>query len=662
MPEHKTRTPSKNRTESKGNVLKTGDRMKGAYLRTKRTEKNLTPSGEENTTSYAVNNTTEMGRELVHDATHATKSGVKKEVERGRTAAKKKAAKEKEKRSESLQDEIPEEKPETLEETPQPCNEKEPKKQKRQTNRPESSENPKSQEPQSREIRPAQDRLRQTESKKKKTVEANDAAKTTAPNAVEQSGAVPSRTTRPGVSSRTYSSRPTSSIHTAKPHYRSDVASSEVSKANPRAIARTGRATPREKPFANRTAGNRLRNKVQQEQGRKAVEMGRQKAISAAKSTRNVQKRIAAAIEDTKKAVASISAVAGGAGLVIVILMVTLFLVAAVATSGFGIFFSPDAAKQSPQKLPTVIRELNTDFQNKIENIEATIPHDEVEIYGARANWEDVLSIYAVKTTTDPQDGMEVATMDNKKKTILTNIFWSMNEISYTTKSEGYTVKVPIVDSEGRTTGEKEEVHYIIKLIITVAHKTAADAAESFRFNKNQKDELQELLAMDSSLWRAVLYGISDGSYGEYGEIVQVALSQVGNIGGQPYWSWYGFSSRVEWCACFVSWCADQCGYIEADWIPQYAWCPYGVQWFQGREQWLDGSMEPEPGMIIFYDWYKTSEGGQDGVADHTGIVERVENGIVYTVEGNWGDSVAQRELPVGQFEILGYGYMVSGD
>lgn len=64
----------------------------------------------------------------------------------------------------------------------------------------------------------------------------------------------------------------------------------------------------------------------------------------------------------------------------------------------------------------------------------------------------------------------------------------------------------------------------------------------------------------------------------------------------------------------------------------------------------------------IFYDWYKTSEGGQDGVSDHTGIVERVENGIVYTVEGNWGDSVAQRELPVGQFEILGYGYMVSGN
>ena len=56
----------------------------------------------------------------------------------------------------------------------------------------------------------------------------------------------------------------------------------------------------------------------------------------------------------------------------------------------------------------------------------------------------------------------------------------------------------------------------------------------------------------------AVLYGI----YGVDDQIVAVALSQVGNVGGEPYWSWYGFGSRVEWCACFVSWCANECGYI----------------------------------------------------------------------------------------------------
>ena len=84
------------------------------------------------------------------------------------------------------------------------------------------------------------------------------------------------------------------------------------------------------------------------------------------------------------------------------------------------------------------------------------------------------------------------------------------------------------------------------------------------------------------------------------------------------------------------------------------------MEWFKGRQQWLDKYDVPESGMIIFYDWNKESTGGQDGSADHTGIVDYVENGIVHTVEGNFGDSVAQREFPVGYYEVLGYGYMAS--
>ena len=142
--------------------------------------------------------------------------------------------------------------------------------------------------------------------------------------------------------------------------------------------------------------------------------------------------------------------------------------------------------------------------------------------------------------------------------------------------------------------------------------------------------------------------------YTEDGAIVSVALSQVGNVGGEPYWSWYGFSSRVEWCACFVSWCANECGYIDTGVIPKYAGCVNGVQWFKDRGQWMDGSAEPAPGMIIFFDW--NDENGQDGLSDHTGIVEKVENGRVYTIEGNSGDSVRQNSYPVGHYEVLGYG------
>ena len=65
--------------------------------------------------------------------------------------------------------------------------------------------------------------------------------------------------------------------------------------------------------------------------------------------------------------------------------------------------------------------------------------------------------------------------------------------------------------------------------------------------------------------------------------------------------------------------------------------------------------------MIIFFDWNNNgSSGPQDGLADHTGIVEKVENGKVYTVEGNTGDSCAERQYAIGHYEILGYGVLAN--
>lgn len=132
--------------------------------------------------------------------------------------------------------------------------------------------------------------------------------------------------------------------------------------------------------------------------------------------------------------------------------------------------------------------------------------------------------------------------------------------------------------------------------------------------------------------------------------IVEVALTQVGNQGGQPYWSWYGFDNRVEWCACFVSWCADQCGYIESGLVPKFAGCVDGANWFKSNGKWQNRTYEPKAGDIIFFDW----EG--DGTTDHVGIVEKCENGTVYTVEGNSGDACKQRQYAVGSSNIYGYG------
>ena len=137
--------------------------------------------------------------------------------------------------------------------------------------------------------------------------------------------------------------------------------------------------------------------------------------------------------------------------------------------------------------------------------------------------------------------------------------------------------------------------------------------------------------------------------------MAQVALSQVGNVGGMPYWSWYGYNYRVEWCGCFVSWCAAQCRILDSG-IPQFAYCPTAVQWFQDNDAWRGRDYTPVSGDVIFFDWLK--DGARDGIADHVGVVERVENGIVYTVEGNVGDSCVQGQYYVGAGEMLGYGVL----
>ena len=131
---------------------------------------------------------------------------------------------------------------------------------------------------------------------------------------------------------------------------------------------------------------------------------------------------------------------------------------------------------------------------------------------------------------------------------------------------------------------------------------------------------------------------------------VDIALSQVGNVGGQPYWSWYGFGSRVEWCACYVSWVLNQAGYTE----PKFAACQsQGVPYYSSNGRWANrGYSDIAPGDVIFFDW----EG--DGSADHVGIVIGTDGKRVYTVEGNSGDSCRIRDYDLNSKVIMGYGLM----
>ena len=162
--------------------------------------------------------------------------------------------------------------------------------------------------------------------------------------------------------------------------------------------------------------------------------------------------------------------------------------------------------------------------------------------------------------------------------------------------------------------------------------------------------------ALKLTLYGSMLGGIGGGTGTRQGgeEVAAIALSQVGQVGGYPYWSWYGFSSRVEWCACFVSWCYAQVGLSE----PRFSGCTSGgMAWFQSHGQWVDRNYaDIAPGDAIFFNWSGSDTGG----ADHVGIVVGVDETRVYTVEGNSGnDACNYKSYPRGSSVIRGYGLML---
>lgn len=224
---------------------------------------------------------------------------------------------------------------------------------------------------------------------------------------------------------------------------------------------------------------------------------------------------------------AMMAPLAAGGGAVIAIVLV-LCLVGALLLSPLGILFSGE--ENGGQTISAVVREINQEYDAKVEELKTSATYDELSLSGSRATWPEVLAVYAVKTTSDPTNGQEVVTMNDEKKELLKQVFWDMNQLS------SFTSTVP---------GEDDETD-VTTLHITVTAKTAEEMADVYGFDQDQRKMLAELLSEEyRDLWSAVLYGIGTGS----GEIVAVALSQVGNVGGQPYWSWYGFSHRVDWCA-----------------------------------------------------------------------------------------------------------------
>ena len=361
----------------------------------------------------------------------------------------------------------------------------------------------------------------------------------------------------------------------------------------------------------------RMKNKLTKETLKKTM-IGIKKVVKITIST------VKAIITGTK---ALISALIAG-GWIALIIIIIISLIAILCNSYFGIFFSGEKTDKNDISMSDVVKELNTELMDKISFIQKENTYDDYVINYNRADWKEILAVYTVIITKGKNEA-DVITLDDSKKFILKDIFWKMNVITYS------------IEEETREPNKKRILN------ININGKNSGEMIQEYNLSDLQQEQLKVLLSDKyNNLWIGVIYG--NGA--ENSDVVEIALSQIGNVGGQIYWKWYGFDSRVEWCAIFVSWVFNEAGYLNEA-IPKFSTChTQGIPWFKTMGLWKEKGYIPSSGNVIFFDWE------QDEKADHVGIVEKVSNGYIYTIEGNSRDEVKQKSYPLDSKYIYGYG------
>ena len=355
------------------------------------------------------------------------------------------------------------------------------------------------------------------------------------------------------------------------------------------------------------------------------------------------------------------------AGVIIAIAALLLFIMVSVGLSSCGAMFSGSmnsvlGTSYTSEDSDLVAVEnnyaaLENGLQSEIDNIESTHPgYDEYryDLDSIGHNPHELASyLTALLQSYTPQSAQAE----------LERIFSMQYTLTLTEEVEiRYRTETSTDPETGETTTEEVPYEYYI-LNVKLTYKPISELAEEL-LTPQQLEMFHVYLETSGNKPLIFGGGSPDGSPSEdlsgvefvngtrpgNQELMELAKQQVGNVGGYPYWSWYGFNSRVEWCACFVSWCYNQAGKSE----PRFAGCEWqGVPWFQSRGQWgARGYENIAPGDAIFFDW------DLDGVADHVGLVLGRDGSRVYTVEGNSGDACKIKSYDLNYQCIKGYGLM----
>ena len=308
-------------------------------------------------------------------------------------------------------------------------------------------------------------------------------------------------------------------------------------------------------------------------------------------------------------------------GWVSIIIIILICFIGLLYSSSFGIFFSNEEGNKT---ISSVIKNVNNEVYSKIESIKNSNEYDDVIIESTYSNWAEIIAVYSVKYNENGKYNITI--IDDNNENNLKNVFWDFNNI-----------ESDIIEDE-------ENKKY---LKINVVSKSKEKVMSEYNFSSNDINDVNFLLSKENNdMWNNLIYGSFEGNT----QIIELAKQQIGNVGGEIYWKWYGFNSRVEWCAVFISWLANETGMLN-DKIPKFAVVNNGISWFKSRGEWKNRSYVPRVGDIIFFDWEN------DGKPNHVGIVEKVEGNYIYTIEGNsTNDTCRNKKYNINSNVIYGFG------
>jgi hypothetical protein len=229
----------------------------------------------------------------------------------------------------------------------------------------------------------------------------------------------------------------------------------------------------------------------------RAAQAARLAARAAAVSTKTAAKALAAAIKAIIAAAKGLTALIAAGGWIAVVVILVICLAGLLLGSAFGIFYSNESFDGNTPVMTEVVNRLNEEFTAEIQRIKVENPHDTLELSGSDSisanQWREILAVYAVKAAADPENGMEVATLDDTKVGILRDVFWDMNKIDYWIETIEHEETVTTTDEDGNETTETITTTETI-LHINITSRSHTDMIAEYGFNPDQVKMLNELM------------------------------------------------------------------------------------------------------------------------------------------------------------------------